>query len=297
MIFKSIAVIPNEKKDPDFERTKNLIEYLLKIGESGINIFVNEIYQQKINNCMLKYRIKYANEEDLYKSCDLLVALGGDATMLRTAAKASRLRKPVIGVNLGRIGFMSEIELDEIHLFERVFAGDFKIENRMMIDAEIIKNAKGAGEAQIIQNIGSALNDAVITNGVMAKLIEMDLFCDGVKITHYRADGVIIAPPTGSTAYSMSAGGPFIDPNIECLCVTPICPYSLSGRPIIFSHDSVLELRTASDEVYLTVDGQINVKLSEGDVVRVKKSQFAAKLLSVKNHGFFDVIRAKISEN
>ena len=284
MKFKNIAVIPNEKKDPFFEHTKNLINYL---SEADINIFINEIYQQKINNCVLKY----TDDENLYKSCDLLIALGGDGTMLRTAARASRSDKPVIGVNLGRIGFMSEIELHEINLFERLFSGEYTVKNRMMIDVEIIKDT---GELKI----SPALNDAVITNGVGARLIDIDLFCDDVKITHYRADGVILATPTGSTGYSMSAGGPIIDPNIACLCVTPICPHSLISRPIIFSHDSVLEVRNknAETEVYLTTDGQ-TIKLDEGDIVRVKKSRFTAKLISVKNHGFFDVIREKISEN
>ena len=283
MIFKNIAVIPNEKKDPVFEYTKNLINYL---ADKDINIFLDSIYKQKINNCVLKY----LDEEDLYKSCDLLIALGGDGTMLRAAAGASRQNKPIIGVNLGRIGYMSEIELHEIELFENLFSGNYKIENRMMIDVEIIKNTG-------IIYAGSALNDAVVSHGVFAKLIDIGLFCDNVKITHYWADGVIIATPTGSTAYSMSAGGPIIDPNIACLCVTPICPHSLVNRPVIFSHDSVLEIRSPNAYVYLTIDGQINIKLEEGDSVRIKKSQFTAKLLSVKNHGFFDVVRKKLSEH
>lgn len=282
MIFKNIAVIPNERKDPFFEHTKNLINYF---SAQNINIFINEIYKQKINNCVLKY----TNEEDLYKLCDLVIALGGDGTILRIAAKASRLDKPVIGVNLGRVGYLSEIELHEIELFGNLFSGDYRIENRMMVDVEIIKDTS-------VIYAGSALNDAVVTNGTMARLIEIDLFCDNVKITHYRSDGVIITTPTGSTAYSMSAGGPIIDPNIACLCVTPICPHSLINRPMIFSHNSVLEVRNKNEEtdVYLTIDGQINLKLEESAIVRIKQSRFTVKLISLKNHGFFDVIRKKI---
>ena len=298
MIFNNIAVMPNEKKDPFFEHTKNLINYLL--GLNAINVSVDEIYKQKINNCV----VKYMGEEDLYKSCDLLIALGGDGTILRASAEASRFGKPVIGVNLGRIGFMSEIELHEIHLFGNLFSENninYAVENRMMIDVEIIKDTgdTGAGAGTEIMKVGSALNDAVITNGVMAKLIEIDLFSDGAKITHYRADGVIIATPTGSTGYSMSAGGPVIDPNIACLCVTPICSHSLINRPIIFSHDSVLEVRSKNtkSEVYLTVDGRLNIKLDESDTVRITKSKFTAKFIRIKNNSFFDVIREKISEN
>ena len=295
MKFKNIAVIPNEKKDPLLEHTKNLIDYLLKTVKGDINVLVNEIYKQKINNCVLKY----TSEENLYETCDLLVTLGGDGTILRAAEKASRLGKPIIGVNLGRIGFMSEIEAHEISLLARLFAGEFRIEERMMIDVDIIK---GSG----IVHIGSALNDAIIKSGAIAKLIELDLFCDEVKITHCHADGVIIATPTGSTGYSMSAGGPIIDPNIACLCVTPICPHSLISRPIIFSQNSALEIRSGDNdnynynedaEVYLTVDGRINQKLDRNDIVKITKSRFTAKLIRVKNHGFFDVIREKISEN
>jgi NAD+ kinase len=286
MIFKNIAVIPNEKKDPFFEHTKNLINYL---SDKNINIFLNEIYKQKINNCVLKY----TNEENLYQSCDLLIALGGDGTILRTASHAFGLDKPVIGVNLGTIGFMSEIEAHEIELFDKLFSGNFTIESRMMLDVEIIK--KDAG----VIFTDSALNDAVVSHGSVARLIEIDLFCDGVKITHYRADGVIIATPTGSTAYSMSAGGPIIDPNIACLCVTPICSHSLINRPVIFSHDSVLEIknRNVEPDAYLSIDGRVNLQLDKSDIVRIRKSQHTTKLISVKNHGFFEVIREKISEH
>ena len=294
--FKNIAVIPNEQKDPTLKHTKNLIDYLVAYGGNTnniCNIWMAESYRQKLGD----YALNYADDETLYQSCDLLIALGGDATMLGVAAKASRFAKPVIGVNLGRVGYMSEIEPDEMHLFEQIFSGDFRVHERMMIDVVIIKSDGIAHQA------GTALNDAVITNGVMARLIEIDLFADNVKITHYRADGVIIATPTGSTAYSMSAGGPIIDPNIECICVTPICPHSLSSKPVIFSHDSTLEVRRNDSrdrhdtDVYLTVDGRTNVKLERDDVVRLTKSNFTAKLISVKNHGFFDVIREKISES
>jgi NAD+ kinase len=143
------------------------------------------------------------------------------------------------------------------------------------------------------------LNDAVVTHGVLAKLIETDVVCDGITITKYRADGVIVATPTGSTAYSMSAGGPIIDPGIECFCVTPICPHSLVNRPLIFSHGSVLEIinKNTNADVYLTIDGQTNIKLGANDTVRIKKSKFTAKFTAIKKHGFFDVVREKISEN
>lgn len=275
MIFDRIGIITNEKKDPLFEKTKNLINYLS--NKKNINIYTSE-------NC---------REDDLYEMCNLLIVLGGDGTILKVAAKASGHNIPLIGINLGRIGYMSEIEDDEIYLLENLFTGDYEIKNRMMLNVEIIKNG---GE---ILYAGTALNDAVVTHGTLAKLIETDIMCDGVKITKYRSDGVIAATPTGSTAYSMSAGGPIIDPNIECVCLTPICPHSLASRPLIFSHSSVLEIinKNKNSDVYLTIDGQINIKLDEKDTVRIKKSGFTSKFISIKKHGFYDVVRAKISEN
>ena len=273
MIFNKIGIIPNEKKDLSFEHTKNLIKYL---SDKNAEIYFNMSF-----------------EEDLYSICNLLIVLGGDGTMLKVAAKAARYNIPVIGINLGRIGFMSEIESDEINLLDNIFIGDYEIKSRMMLNVEIIKEN---GE---ITHAGTALNDAIVTHGTLPKLIEIDLLCDEIKITKYRADGVIVATPTGSTAYSMSAGGPIIDPNIECFCVTPICPHSLINRPLIFSHGSVLDIKNKNinSDVYLTIDGQINIKLGENDIVRIKKSGFTAKFIIIKKHGFFDVVRKKISEN
>lgn len=299
--FENIAVIPNEKKDPSFNNTINLINYL---SDKNIKIYADKIYQNKLdkingfNNINNDFTVNYINyinyvtEDELYKICNLLIVLGGDGTILKIASKASVFDIPVIGVNLGRIGFMSEIEADEINFLDNLFNGSYNIEKRMMIDVEIIKSNG------IIKYAGSALNDAVITNGALARLIEIDIVCDGSKITNYRADGVIFATPTGSTAYSMSAGGPVIDPNIECFCVTPICPHSFINRSLIFSYDSVLEAqnKNINADVYLTIDGQINIKLDENDTVRIKKSKFYAKLIAIKNHSFFDVIREKFSE-
>ena len=277
--FNKIGIITNEKKDPLFTHTKKLINYLS--GKKNIKIYT------------VKNTRDYYSEEDLYKICDLLIFLGGDGTILKSAAKASLYNIPIIGINLGRIGFMSEIESDEIYLLDNLFAGNYEIKNRMMLDVEIIKES---GE---ITHAGAALNDAVIKHGAFAKLIEIDVACDGINIMKYRADGVIISTPTGSTAYSRSAGGPIIDPDVECFCVTPVCPHSLENRPLIFSQSSVLEIinKNINSDVYLTIDGQINIKLDDNDIVKIKKSELTAKFIAIKKHGFYDVVREKISEN
>ncbi|MCL2813160.1 MAG: NAD(+)/NADH kinase [Oscillospiraceae bacterium] len=284
MITDKIGIIPNEKKDPRLKNTKNLIEFLK--GRQA-NIFLGENYRENFEGAELTL----APEDDLYKICSLLFVLGGDGTMLKAASKASKNDIPLIGINLGRIGFMSEIEADELYLLDNLFSGGYEIKSRMMLEVGIIREG---GKIYA----GTALNDAVVTHGTQAKLIEIELARDGVKIAKYMADGVIAATPTGSTAYSMSAGGPIIDPEIECFCVTPICPHFPLNRPLIFSKDSQLEItgRNKNSEAYLTIDGQASVKLGENDVVSVKKSKFAARLVSIKKHGFFDVVRAKFSE-
>jgi NAD+ kinase len=259
MIFDKIGIITNEKKDPQFKHTDNLIKYL---SDKKTKI--------------------YTNQNDLYEMCDLIIVLGGDGTMLKAAAKAAKAGIPLIGINLGRIGFMSEIEADELHLLDNLFFGGYEIKNRMMLDVKIVKSKEET-------SAGTALNDAVVTNGI-AKLIEIGLDRNGAEIAKYMADGVIAATPTGSTAYSMSAGGPIIDPELECFCVTPICPHSLFNRSLIFSGDSVLEItnRNTNSQAYLTVDGQASVKLDENDIVKITRSKFAAKLVSIKKHGFID---------
>jgi NAD+ kinase len=290
MISDKIGIIPNEKKDPRLENTKNLLKFL---AAKNTTVFIGDNYRENRENRenLEDFALCYVPEDELYSACDLLVVLGGDGTMLKAAAKASENGVPLIGINLGRLGFMSEIECDELHLLENLFSGDYEIKSRMMLEVGI---TKPGGE----MHMGTALNDAVVTNGASAKLIEIELARDGVKIASYRADGVIAATPTGSTAYSMSAGGPIIDPDIECFCVTPICPHSPFNRPLIFAGDSLLEItaKNINSEAYLTIDGQTSVRLEENDIVGIRKSKFAAKLVSIKKRGFFDVVRAKFSD-
>ena len=287
--FNNIAVIPNEKKDPLFYNTKNLINYL---SEKKVNIYTEKIYQNKIfASDDFNATVNYVSEDDLYNICNLLIVLGGDGTILKIASKAAVFDIPVIGVNLGRIGFMSEIESDEIHLLDNLFFGSYNIEKRMMFDVEIIKSDG------VIKYVGSALNDAVIT-GALARLIEIDLVCDGTKITHYRADGVIIATPTGSTAYSMSAGGPIVDPMFELILMTPVCPHTLFSRSLIFSPDVKLTVKVKSsggDKVRLSVDGDTQLDIGIESDITITKAPVFAKLLDMGENDFYETLNAKIA--
>lgn len=288
MIFKKIAVIPNQKKDVGLVHTKHIIEYFSK---KKTVVYIDEQLWEFIGKSEF---VKYINYDDIFNICDLILVLGGDGTIIRVSANAAAKNIPMIGINLGTIGFMSEIEADETSLLDNLYTGSFKIEHRMMIDICIEKD-----NGDIVA-LGSVLNDAVI-KGHMSKLIDATLIYGNNKTKKYRGDGIIVATPTGSTAYSMSAGGPIIEPTVECFCVTPICPHTLTNSPLIFSHDSVLRIhntntRTRETEVYLTLDGHTSIELDENDTIKMIKSRFFTKLLTIKDIAFFHTVRNKIIE-
>ena len=241
--------------------------------------------------------------DELYARADLLIVLGGDGTILEAARRAAVRKTPILGINLGRVGYMAELEMGELdllaHLFDRVTAeghkpAAYKIETRSMLHVEVL-NQNGEVRQQMY-----GLNDAVITNGSVSRIVDIALSENGEPVTTYRADGLIVATPTGSTAYSMSAGGPVTDPRVKCFCVTPICPHSLAARPMVFPDDSVLEIRNICQRekmLYLTVDGRTNCELYRGETVRITRSPLLTRLVRLKPCGFYDRLRLKMSEH
>ena len=241
--------------------------------------------------------------DELYANADLLIVLGGDGTILEAARRAATRQTPILGINLGRVGYMAELEMGELELLANLFdrvtaeghkAPTFEIETRSMLHVEVLNTA---GE---IRQQMYGLNDAVITNGSVARIVDIELMENGTPVTTYRADGLIVATPTGSTAYSMSAGGPVADPRVKCFCVTPICPHSLAARPMIFPDDSVLEMRNICQRekmLYLTVDGRNNCELYRGEVVRITRSPLKTHLVRLKPCGFYHRLRLKMAEH
>ena len=241
--------------------------------------------------------------DELYARADLLIVLGGDGTILEAARRAAVRKTPILGINLGRVGYMAELEMGELdmlsHLFDRVTAeghvpADYSIETRSMLHVEVV-NTAGEVRQQMY-----GLNDAVITNGSVSRIVDIELAEGGIPVTTYRADGLIVATPTGSTAYSMSAGGPVTDPRVKCFCVTPICPHSLAARPMIFPDSSVLEIRNICQRekmLYLTVDGRTNCELYRGEVVRITLSPLETHLIRLKECGFYHRLRLKMAEH
>lgn len=263
-VMKTITVLPNRAKDKDLRVARAIAARCESLGA----------------------KVQFSPTP----TTDLVVVIGGDGSILRAARTAAPLNIPLLGVNLGRLGYMAEIECNEISLIDRYFKGEYDIEERMMLSVETVRRGKSR-YAPIF-----ALNDAVISNGAVSRMVDISLLCNGNEAGNYRADGIIAATPTGSSAYSLSAGGPVIDPAIQCICITPVCPQSLRARPMIFSGDSVLEIRgsiRSVGELYLTVDGFRNYRLERDDVIRITRSAQVTKLIKLKKNSFYDVLYQK----
>ncbi len=236
---------------------------------------------------------RYLPIESVYAEANILIVLGGDGTILEAARRAAHRGTPILGINLGRLGYMAELEPGELDLLSRLFTGEYTLETRSMLRVELLSGGE-------LRSFCYALNDAVISNGSVSRMIELELSEGGVPVTTYRADGLIIATPTGSTAYSMSAGGALVDPRVPCFCVTPICPHSFIARPMIFSDSSVLEVRNICARekmLYLTVDGRMNFELYRNQMVRVTKSNLQTNLIRLKSCGFYRKLRQKMSDS
>lgn len=217
--------------------------------------------------------------DDIEKS-DVIAALGGDGTIMRAAHIASKLDIPVIGINLGRVGYMAELDGSEIPLIARYFDGQYTEDTRMMLTVKVGSRTY------------YALNDAVF-HSKNRHMCKYALSCDSRDVNEYRGDGIIVSTPTGSTAYSMSAGGSVIDPRLSCICVTPICAQSLTARPLIFEPKSKLCVTAQCDEAMLTLDGSKPISVANGSKVNISKSKRVFKMIKLKENSFFEVLRSK----
>jgi NAD+ kinase len=254
-------------------------------------IVIPEAYKEKIFRAHKhKSQFVYEDPERLYSEIDLAIVLGGDGFMLESARRACLSETPILGINMGRVGYMTELEMDELDLIDKVFAGEYSIDERAMLAVDIIT---GKGHKK---RCSFALNEAVIANGSTARIVDLSLSDNGVSVYDLRADGLVIATPTGSTAYSLSAGGPIVDPKLSCFCVTPICPHSLSARPLVFPDTARLEVKNICAReklLHLTLDGRVTYDLYYGDTAVITKSNLTTKLVRVKDWGFYAKIRNK----
>lgn len=289
--MKKFALITNFNIPEKAETAKKIAQALL---EAGGEIMVASFNREKLTKTGADdERYTYLPLDDVYAGADAIVVLGGDGTILESARRAANRGTPILGVNLGRLGFMAEIEPNELQLLPRLINDDFHIESRSMLRVELLSEK---GE---LRSVCYALNDATISNGSVSRIIDLALSENGAPVTTYRADGLIVATPTGSTAYSMSAGGAIVDPSVPCFCVTPICPHSFAARPLIFSDSSTLEVRNIcvrEKVLYLTVDGKMNFELYRNQTVRITKSELITRLIRFKDSGFYQKLCRKMRD-
>ncbi len=276
--MKRIAVIPNINKDIGLECTKRIIEFL----KDKADICMHTAYKAA--------RLDVRYTDDIYDGTDVFVVIGGDGTILRAAGMCARKNIPILGINLGRIGFMSEVEVDDIeNALDRLLRDDYVVEERMMMEVRISGSTQGTFYA---------LNDVVVSKSVDAKLIYMKLYADDEQMNAYVADGVILATPTGSTGYSLSAGGPVVDPLMNLFVATPICAHMLSARPAIMSADKKITLRLddlPSNEALVSVDGCQQAHIKSTDEVVITKSCYVTRLIRMGNISFYDTLIKKLS--
>lgn len=227
---------------------------------------------------------------------EIIIVLGGDGTIMRAARRGAVIGVPILGIDLGRIGYLAELSPDDKDGLIAVLNGDYHIEKRSLLETTVLKNGIETVEPMI------AINDVVVSHGKVSHLLEVEIFCDGSSLGRYRADGFIVSTPTGSTAYSLAAGGPVISPRLNGMCLTPICPHSLTARPIIVPDDALIEIRylaPSNSSSFLTIDGIESDLLFCGDSLKIRKSSLSADFIRVsRKHemSFYDVLRTKMSD-
>ncbi|GMT47385.1 MAG: NAD kinase [bacterium] len=278
--MKNIGIISKTGKPEPPEILKELIPWLTG---KGFNVFIDRETSDILG-------IKGYSRSEMPGLVDVVVVLGGDGTMLGAARLVAEKGIPILGVNLGGLGFITEVNRSDLFTaIETMLKGECSVEERIMIQADIVRN----GEAITSYTV---LNDVVITKGALARIIDLETYVDHSYVTTFKSDGLIMSTPTGSTAYNLSAGGPIVHPVLDCIVLTPICPHTLTNRPIVLSGESLIEvgLKSESEDVFLTLDGQIGVSLEKGDMVEVKKSPHKTRLFLPCERDYFQVLREKL---
>jgi len=271
---------------PDAAQAQSVILKLLDwFGGRGVSV----ILEKETAGLVPAATVPAARKSDLPGQVDLLIVLGGDGTLLSMARAVGDLGVPILGVNLGGLGFLTATTLDEmLPALDTLLAGGMEVEERMMLGARLVRSGQGVGDY-------IALNDVVITKSAMSRIIDLSVSVGGRHAISYRADGLIISTPTGSTAYNLSAGGPILFPTMDAVVLTPIAPHTLSNRPIVVPGAQRVDVALlVEQEVMLTMDGQVGVPLRGGDVVEVQKADARIRLVRFPSKDFFSVLRTKL---
>lgn len=286
--MKNVILTPNPYRDKGFQTVRTAMQI---VKDAGMDVKVCLPFDVD-RSYELPRDIRFSRLDRELPNADVVVCFGGDGTILHMAKSATRKNVPVLGVNIGTMGFMAELESSELDMLKLLKEDKYTLDNRMMLDVTVQRDRD-----IIFHDIG--LNDCVITKGSIARTAHLSVKCDGVHAMNCDGDGIIIATPTGSTAYSLSAGGPIVEPDACNILITPICAHSVSSRCVVASGSRVVtveQVRNARRNAYLSVDGGKALRLNMGDVVTVKKSNLEAKLIRLKNRSFYDVVNMKFKE-
>lgn len=280
-----LGLIVNQVKDKELVFTKKISK---SIHKNGGLVYI----EKKFENDLDDKDIFFVKRDELIKIVDVIICLGGDGTLISVARSVYNYGKPILGINLGTLGFLTEVDSHEFdYAVKNLIKNDYTIKERMILNIELIRDEK------VIFN-GKVLNDVVVSRESISRIIHLKTFVNDELIYSFTGDGVIISSPTGSTAYSLSAGGPIVDPDVRSIIITPICPHTLSGtRPFVVNSRRVISV--ALDSIYcesamLTIDGQIGKRIYVGDKVNVKRNIKKIKLIRFKENNFFNILRKKI---
>ena len=286
--MKNVLLTPNPYRDKNFQTVRKAAEILKSAGlqpKICLPFDVDKSFD-------LPKDIHFTRLEKELPHTELVICFGGDGTILHIAKAATRQNVPILGVNIGTMGFMAELELAELDKLKLLSGNDFRIDRRMMLDVTVQR------QHEIVYH-DISLNDVVVTKGAVARIIHLNIKCDGVKAMEFGGDGVVVATPTGSTAYNLSAGGPLVEPDARNILITPICAHDVAARGVVTSENreiSVSLTRNARRNAYLTVDGGKAFRLNMGDVAVIRKSQMETKLLRLKERSFYDVVNTKFKK-
>ena len=283
--MKNVILTPNPYRDRNFQTVRSAIQIL---KDAGIRPTVCLPFDVD-KSFELPKDIRFSRLERELPGADVLVCFGGDGTILHTAKAATKRGIPILGVNIGTMGFMAELESTELHRLGQLASGDYTLDNRMMLDVTVQRDRD-----ILFHDI--CLNDVVVTKGAVARIVYLSVECDGVQAMTCGGDGVIVATPSGSTAYSLSAGGPIVEPDARNIIITPICAHDMGSRCVVASDRRVVTVRmvqNARRNAYLSVDGGKALRLNMGDVATIRKSRFETKLVKLNNRSFYDVVNAK----
>ena len=283
METKKIGFVTNIEKDPTLQETKKMVDFVLK---KGCEVYVSENFSDVHPDVIA------TSSSEMYKSVDFVVVIGGDGTILRVARSAAIFDTPILGINFGTLGYLADVEkINAIDAIEKVLNGDFTIENRMMLEPYVERGC-------VSHEINLALNEVCITNSVCSRMIKLSVEVNGEYFDTFRADGIIVSTPTGSTAYNLSAGGPILSPHTELMTITHICPHTLYARPFVIDGNDVVRIRVQSNynNVQMSCDGQSTVQMKNDDVIIVKKSRYVTRIIKTANMNFYDILRRKMVE-